>query len=69
MTQKDLNKVRWKTQKCSSRDDCWCCLIVPEVEVLDEDGHEMYIAGSGMIPKENAEHIVEVHNFCLGDSI
>lgn len=58
-------KVRWKTQECNSGSECWCRLIVPEVPITYEYSgitDEIYIVGSGSLPKDYAEHIVELHN-------
>ena len=55
-------KVKWKTTPCISGENCWCRIIEPEKEVKDDDGNEIYIAGSGCVLKEHAEHIVKLHN-------
>jgi len=58
--------VRWKTTLCESQgDSCWCRIIEPEEEIKDDDDNEIYIASSGKIPKEYAEHIVKIHNESL----
>ena len=57
--------VRWKTEMCPQKEACWCRLIVPEEPISDKDGNEIYIAGSGCIQKEHAEHIVKIHNESL----
>lgn len=57
--------VKWKTSPCSLGKDCWCRIIEPEQEIKDDDGNEIYIAGSGRVPKEYAEHIVKLHNASL----
>ena len=44
---------------------CWCRLIEPEEEIKDDKGYEIYIAGSGCVPKIYAEHIVKLHNDSL----
>ena len=59
--QKDLNNVRWKVVECDTK-NCWCACIYPEVTIKDEEGDKRFIVGSGCIPKENAEHIVNIHN-------
>ena len=64
MKQEDLNKLRWRVISCGEK-DCWCRCIGTETPVFDDNGDELYIAPAGSIPKENAEHIVEVHNECL----
>lgn len=43
--------VRWKTSYCSEGEQCWCRIIEPEEIIHDKDGHEIYIASSGTIPK------------------
>lgn len=53
--------VEWKTRECDTP-ECWCRIIEPSVEIKDDDGHEIYIAGSGCIPQKYAEHIVALHN-------
>ena len=58
-------KTKWKVTPCNSGEECWCRLIVPETEIEDKDGNEIYIAGSGCIPKVYAEHIVKLHNESL----
>jgi len=58
-------KVRWKTETCSSGKKCWCRIISPEEELTDDQGNEIYIAGSGSVPKIYAEHIVKLHNESL----
>ena len=57
--------VKWKTTPCQSGESCWCRVIEPEEEIKDEDGNEIYIAGSGCVPKVYAEHIVKLHNESL----
>lgn len=61
MKQIDLNKVRWKTELCTQGESCWCRIITLE-ETIIEDGDALYIAASGCVPKDNAEHIVTIHN-------
>ena len=34
-------------------------------DLKDDDGNEIYIAGSGCVPKDYAEHIVKLHNASL----
>lgn len=55
-------KVRWKISTCVSGEACWCRTILPEEEIIDDDGNEIYIVGDGSISKEHAEHIVKLHN-------
>ena len=57
--------VRWKTEPCFSGEDCWCRVITPEEKIEDDEGNEVYIAGSGCVPKLYAEHIVKLHNESL----
>lgn len=54
--------VKWKTSTCSAGDKCWCRIIEPIEEIKDDDGEEIYIAASGCIPQQYAEHIVKIHN-------
>lgn len=56
--------VEWKTMECTTP-GCWCRIITPKKEIQDKDGHEIYIAGSGCIPKKYAAHIVKLHNASL----
>ena len=58
-------KVEWKTTPCSKGENCWCRVIEPKKEIKDDNGNEIYIAGSGCVPKKYAEHIVELHNKSL----
>lgn len=55
-------EVEWKTTPCPSGEVCWCRIIEPIDNITDDDGNEIYIAGSGSIPKDYAEHIVKLHN-------
>ena len=57
--------VKWKTTPCSIGEECWCRIIEPEQEIKDDDGNEIYIAGSGCVHKDYAEHIVKLHNASL----
>jgi len=59
--EKSLN-VKWKTTCCPQGEVCWCRVIEPEEKIFDKDGEEIYIAGSGCVPKIYAERIVELHN-------
>jgi len=54
--------VKWKTSPCFTGEECWCRIIEPVEKIEDKDGNEIYIAGSGSINKEYAEHIVKLHN-------
>ena len=42
--------------------------LTPEQEIKDDDGNDIYIAGSGCVPKDYAEHIVKLHNTSLNGS-
>jgi len=55
--------VKWKTTPCTSGEDCWCRIIEPIERIEDDEGNEVYIASSGSINKEHAEHIVKIHNW------
>ena len=59
----DLINFRWKVEECDTK-DCWCAIITTEEPVFWEQSpeEEAYISPSGSIPKEVAEHIVELHN-------
>lgn len=57
--------VKWKTTVCNSGDECWCRIIEPEEEIKYDNGKDIYIIGSGSMPKEYAEHIVKIHNDSL----
>ena len=61
-------KVRWKTELCHTGEECWCRVITTETPLVYEDRgvkDEIYIAPSGSIMKDHAEHIVELHNLSL----
>lgn len=62
-THSELINFRWKTEPCHTK-DCWCAIITTEKPVFWEQSpeEEAYIAPSGSIPKEIAEHIVKIHN-------
>lgn len=60
-------KVRWKTSTCSAGEKCWCRIIEPEEPIMFDGDEELYIAGSGSMPREYAEYIVELHNKSLQD--
>ena len=66
---KDLLKYEWKVDKCTT-ENCWCAWITTKDPIYfkSNDKHceeAAYIAPSGAIPKELAEHIVELHNLTL----
>ncbi len=56
--------VKWKTRECGTRPrgECWCMLIEPKKKIVDDNGEEIYIVGSGCISRQHAEHIVRIHN-------
>lgn len=55
----------WKLTPCETGDECWCRMVEPAERIEDKDGNEIYIVGSGRIPKEFAEHFVKLHNDSL----
>jgi len=59
---KELISMRWKIALCNSGESCWCRLIVPEGNVQFDRGVEAWVAPDGSISKDEAEHIVEIHN-------
>lgn len=62
--------VRWKTAECGTP-DCWCRMILTEEPVIYEHNgseDEIYIIGSGAVPKDYAEHIVKLHNQHVDDT-
>jgi len=61
--------VRWKTRTCSEGEKCWCRMIVPEIPIPNDEDLTVFIAGSGAIEKDFAEHIVLIHNICLPHEI
>lgn len=65
MLKDPLLSVEWKTKVCSQGKDCWCRIIVPKERLTDEEGNELYVVGSGSIPKEYATHLVKLHNNSL----
>lgn len=60
---KDLSKVKWRVEPCCQGEACWCAIITTDEK--DEDGEELYIVGSGAVPKAYANHIVNLHNKSL----
>lgn len=58
----DMIQLRWKTELCNSGESCWCRLIVTEEKSVWENGSETWVVPDGSITKEEAEHIVEIHN-------
>ena len=56
--------VPWRTFECSTP-DCWCRGVGPVDPIEDEDGNDVFIIPSGVVTKECAEHIVELHNKSL----
>ena len=59
--------VKWKLSYCSQGEECWCRVIEPEEKIIYNEIEEVYIAGSGCVPKIYAEKIVELHNATLND--
>jgi len=59
--------VKWKTSECTEGSSCWCRIIEPIIKIEDQNDNEIYIAGSGSIPKGYAEHLVELHNKSLNN--
>lgn len=57
-----LYSTKWKTSCCSQGEECWCRIIEPVEKIVYDETGEIYIAGSGSIPKRAAEHIVKLHN-------
>lgn len=57
--------VKWKTSECNEGKICWCRIIEPEIPMTSKEDEQIYIAGSGCIPQEYAEHIVKLHNESL----
>jgi len=55
---------RWATKECFSI-DCWCEAIVVEETLNDEEPH--YVVSYGSVSKEEARHIVEIHNKSLNN--
>ena len=55
-------KVKWKVGVCIQGEKCWCRTIVPETPIENSDDEDIYIVGQGMTTKEQAEHIVKLHN-------
>lgn len=60
--------VRWKVSFCPQGEKCWCRVIEPEEQIIDDDGEQIHIAPSGSIAKDHAEHIVRVHNSYFNES-
>ena len=61
----ELIAVRWKTAVCNSGEACWCRCVVPEHDVVYDNGMEAFIAGDGELGREIAEHVVALHNTWL----
>ncbi len=58
--------VEWEAVPCSQGEFCWCKMIQPKEPIKDEDGEDIWIVSSGSVRKEDAEHIVKLHNAYLG---
>lgn len=57
--------VKWEIGICSQGEECWCRTIKPVDPILFQDGEdhqEYYVARSGEMNKETAEHFVKLHN-------
>mgnify|MGYP006905787176 CR=1 FL=1 len=59
---KDLILMRWKIALCNTGESCWCRLIIPEGNVQFEHGVDAWVVPDGSVSKDEAEHIVEIHN-------
>jgi len=58
-------KIKWKTEVCSSGEDCWCRRIVPVTPIkysIKSSRDEVCVCCDGAIEKTFAEHIVKVHS-------
>lgn len=65
MSSKLLN-VEWKTEDCFAGPDCWCGIVSPVENVIDESGNEWdVVISSAAVSKEIAEYIVNLHNSSL----
>lgn len=61
--EKHLLEVPWRVTPCT-QEDCWCAGVGP-VESIRSEGEieeEHYVVGTGVITKELAEYIVNLHN-------
>jgi len=66
VTTEQILSARWKTAICPSGETCWCRAIVVEDESLTHSwGEVAFVAAGGELPKEFAEHFVELHNAWL----
>ena len=54
--------IKWKIGCCTSGEKCWCRIILPDEDIIYDDNEYFYIAGMGVLQKEIAEYIVELHN-------
>jgi len=61
--------VPWKVGTCQQGEKCWCRTIIPEEEILDDEGEDIYIASGAEIHKVHAEHIVKLHNESLTNKV
>ncbi len=62
MIDKKEYKVKWKSVPCHVGKTCWCRMIMPKKKMLDNEGKEIYIVGSGTLSKVEAEYFVKLHN-------
>lgn len=57
--------IKWKIETCTAGEICWCRMIAFEEKITykERDSTEdLYICGSGCLPKEYVEYIVDLHN-------
>lgn len=66
--QEKARRVEWKAVPCNT-ENCWCRIITTKEPIKymnrigdDEVEDEYYIIGAGTVSKDDAEHIVIVHN-------
>lgn len=59
----------WKVDECSEGKSCWCRIVIPENFIPykegDAEGQIEFIIPSSSINREDAEHIVHIHNLSL----
>ena len=60
--------VEWKVSTCSQGVQCWCRMVEPKEKIIDIDGNDVYIIGSGNISEIHANYIVNLHNNALQNS-
>lgn len=61
--EKHLWEVPWRVTPCTQK-DCWCAGVGPveSIRSAGEIEEEHYVIHSGVITKEIAEYIVNLHN-------